>query len=237
MRSTSSPNACDVPFTYPYPRAALTVDTVVFALRARDLSVLLVRRKNPPFQGAWALPGGFVDEGESLELAARRELDEETGISGVAIAQLGAFGDPGRDPRGHTVSVVYYACVISEPRPTAGDDAADAAWHPLRSLPIAQGDGSRRRRASDVKLAFDHARIIEAARGRLQEKLHTPTLGIPFRLVPQHFTLTELRRVYEAVFGRPLEPRSFCARLVQSKAVVALDAQKAGRHQLYRWRE
>ncbi|WP_394824353.1 NUDIX domain-containing protein [Pendulispora albinea] len=225
-----------MPFTYPYPRPALTVDNVVFALRARDLAVLLVRRKNAPFQGDWALPGGFVDEGEPLHAAALRELEEETGISGVTLEQLGAYGDPGRDPRGHTVSVVFYTFVISEPRPAAGDDAADAAWHPLRSLPIAQPSSTRRRRAGDVKLAFDHARIIEEARVRLQERLHTPSLGTVFRLVPTHFTLTELQRVYEAVFGRTLDKRNFRARLLESKAVKALNARKDGRDQLYRWR-
>ncbi|WP_394834166.1 NUDIX hydrolase [Pendulispora rubella] len=211
-----------MPFTYPYPRPSLTVDTVVFALRATDLAVLLIRRKKAPFQDAWALPGGFVDENEPLEVAARRELHEETGISGVSLEQLGAFGDPGRDPRGHTVSAVYYTFVLSETRPSAGDDAADAAWHGLRSL-------------RKLPLAFDHGRIIAAARVRLQEKLHTPTLGTAFRLVPQHFTLTQLQRVYEAVFGRTLDARNFRARLLQSKAVVALDARKTGRHQLYRW--
>jgi len=228
-----------VSFTYPYPRPSVTVDTVIFALRARDLSVLLIRRKKAPFQGGWALPGGFVDENEPLEAAALRELHEETGISGVTLEQLGAFGDPGRDPRGHTVSIVYYTFVISELRVIAGDDAAEAGWHALRSLHLAGGGtGTRRRRAPDVTLAFDHARIIEAARARLQEKLHTPTLGTAFRLVPQHFTLSELQRVYEAVFGRTLDTRNFRARLLASKAVAALkagEARGAGRQRLYHW--
>ncbi len=238
-RSTSSRNACDdaVSFTYPYPRPSVTVDTVLFALRPRDLAVLLVRRGHPPFQGDWALPGGFVDQNEPLEAAARRELEEETGISGVVFEQLGAYGDPGRDPRGHTVSIVYYTFVISEPRPTAGDDAAEAAWLPLRKLALP----SARRRTSGnaVKLAFDHGEIIEAARARLQERLHTPTLRTAFPMVPPHFTLTELQHVYEAVFGRALEARNFRARLNESKAVVAIDAARHARdarQQLYRWR-
>lgn len=224
-------------FTYAHSRPAVTVDTVLFAPRAGDLAVLLVRRKKAPFKGHWALPGGFVEANEPLAAAAARELEEETGISGVPAEQLGAFGDPGRDPRGHTISVVHYAFVLTEPRPTAGDDAAEAAWHPLRTLPIKQPLGARRRARLEVELAFDHAKIIEAARARLQEKLHAPTLPSRLRFVPQHFTLTELQRVYESVFGYAFEERDFRARML-ANSVVALDAPRRGVRasaQLYRW--
>ena len=95
---------------YDHPRPAVTVDIVLFHRLKRGERVLLIRRKRDPFKGRWCLPGGFVDDNESLEAAASRELFEETGLSGIELEQIGAFGDPGRDPRGHTVSVVFAAC-------------------------------------------------------------------------------------------------------------------------------
>jgi len=142
-------------FTYEYARPAFTVDTVVFAGPASARKVLLVKRGAEPFRGCWALPGGFVDEGERPLDAARRELAEETGLIWEgAFAQLGTWGDPGRDPRGWTVSAVYLADIgLAELRVVAGDDAAEAAWHFYDELP--------------AKLAFDHREIIEAALVRL----------------------------------------------------------------------
>jgi 8-oxo-dGTP diphosphatase len=202
-----------VPFTYEFPRPAVTVDCVLFAMRAEDLAVLLVQRKNPPFRGAWALPGGFVDRDESLDRAAARELQEETGVSGVRLEQLGAFGDPGRDPRGHTITVAFYSFVVADTQPVAADDAADAKWVSVRELPLSSW-GERPPARHHVKLAFDHARIIDVARGRLQERLVDPTRQSPFEIVPARFTLTELQRVYEAVLGHKIDMRSFRARLV-----------------------
>ena len=136
-------------FTYDYPRPALTVDLVVLTREVRP-RVLLVRRKSPPFAGKWALPGGFVDENETLEAAARRELEEETGVSVAELNQMYTFGDPGRDPRGWTVSVAYLARVKSgDVRPRAADDAAGVGWFSLGRLP---------------PLAFDHSLIVEKAR-------------------------------------------------------------------------
>jgi 8-oxo-dGTP diphosphatase len=137
---------------YDYPRPALTVDAVIVTREARP-RVLLIRRKHAPFAGAWALPGGFVDENEPLEAAARRELREETGIQVRALRQLATFGDPGRDPRGWTVSVAFFAEVGPKPvHARVDDDAAEAAWHPLHRLPA---------------MAFDHRRILAIARRRL----------------------------------------------------------------------
>ncbi len=133
-------------YTYPYPRPALTVDSVLI----KAGKILLIQRNHPPFAGHWALPGGFVDENEPLEAAARRELFEETGLEPPELQQLGAFGDPGRDPRGWTVSVVFWANVEDEVTPRAGDDAAAARWWPLDDLP---------------PLAFDHAEIVRQAIG------------------------------------------------------------------------
>lgn len=136
-------------FTYDYPRPALTVDLVILTREARP-RVLLIRRKSPPFAGKWALPGGFVDENEPLETAARRELAEETGVSIAGFEQLYTFGDPDRDPRGWTVSVAYVARVKrGDVTPRAADDAAEVGWFPLKKLP---------------PLAFDHALILKKAR-------------------------------------------------------------------------
>ena len=141
-------------FTYDYPRPAVTVD-IVIVTRGRNPRVLLIRRKHDPFAGKWAIPGGFVDIDESLETAARRELAEETGLRVHRLEQLHTFGDPGRDPRGRTISVAYLAQIDARKvRPRAGDDAAEAAWHSLRRPP---------------SLAFDHAQILACARRRLKE--------------------------------------------------------------------
>lgn len=137
--------------TYAYPRPALTVDTVVLAGPAEARAVLLVRRAQEPYAGRWALPGGFVDENEPLEHAARRELAEETALRlELPFRQVGAFGDPGRDSRGWTVGVAFVVELSpgSEPDVRGGDDAEEAAWHRLDALP---------------PLAFDHERIVAAA--------------------------------------------------------------------------
>jgi 8-oxo-dGTP diphosphatase len=139
-------------FCYDYPRPAVTVDVVIVTKEAAP-RVLLIRRKHAPYEGMWAIPGGFVDMDESLEDAARRELFEETGVRAGKLAQLHTFGDPKRDPRGRTISVAYLAVVDPKKiEPHAGDDAAQTAWHSLRRPP---------------KLAFDHAEILAAARERL----------------------------------------------------------------------
>ena len=225
-----------VPFTYEYPRPAVTVDVVIFTMREEDLAVLLIKRCGQPYKGQWALPGGFVEKDESLEKAAARELQEETGLQNVPFEQLAAFGTPGRDPRGHTVSVVFFTFVVAESALiTAGDDAADAAWHPLRRLAL-DGDTSR---ARPLKLAFDHALIIAKARRRLQERLSDPTRESAFQLVPPIFTLTELQRVYEAVLGQSLDKRNFRSRLIARGIVSPLAARRTGKHrpaQLYRWK-
>lgn len=138
------------PYCYEHPRPALTVDIVVFREEPRN-EVLLVRRKHPPFEGSWALPGGFVDQDEALDQTARRELMEETGLEAGELEQLGAWGEPGRDPRGHTVSVVY-TTVFGEGETRAGDDAAEVRWFAIEELPA---------------LAFDHSDIVRAAIERI----------------------------------------------------------------------
>jgi 8-oxo-dGTP diphosphatase len=139
-------------YCYEYPRPAVTVDVVLVTRETRP-RVLLIRRKNEPFAGMWAIPGGFVDMDEALETAARRELLEETGVEAEHLEQLHTFGDPGRDPRGRTVSIVYLAKVdAKQVHPQAADDAAEVGWHELDAPP---------------PLAFDHDKILACARKTL----------------------------------------------------------------------
>jgi len=135
-------------YCYAYPRPMVTVDAVVFETRDGRPHVLLIRRGRPPFEGCWALPGGFIDIDEPLEDAVKRELAEETGIEARDVLQIGAFGDPDRDPRGRTIGVAYLVRSFSPATPAAGDDAAEARWWPLDGLP---------------RLAFDHEKILAVA--------------------------------------------------------------------------
>lgn len=144
-------------YRYEHPRPAVTVDAVVFARRGSHWSVLLIRRGSEPFEGRWALPGGFLEVDETLEHAAARELEEECGVAGVGLEQLRAFGAPGRDPRGRTISIAHWGIVDGEaPEPRGGDDAAEAAWWRIDALP---------------PLAFDHDDIIGAAVAALRARL------------------------------------------------------------------
>ena len=139
-------------FCYDYPRPAVTVDIVVFSDDALD--VLLIQRKHPPFEGYWALPGGFIEMEEPLEVSALRELEEETGVTNVPLTEIGAFGDPLRDPRGRVVTIAY-ATIVEKPtlNVEAGSDASEAAWFSNTNLP---------------KLAFDHSEIIRKALDKLK---------------------------------------------------------------------
>ena len=171
----------------------MTVDIVIFTLRESSLQVLLVKRGVPPFEGQYAIPGGFIREGESLEEAALRELYEEAGVRNVFLEQLYTFGDPKRDPRGRVITVAYYALIASDKLSlVAGADAAEAQWFPVSDLP---------------PLAFDHRSILDYALERLRNKLEYTTVG--FQLLAEKFTLGELQAVYEAILGRPLDKRNF----------------------------
>jgi 8-oxo-dGTP diphosphatase len=171
----------------------LTVDIVVLTIQDGSLQVLLVRRGIPPYEGEYALPGGFVHSHESLEQAAVRELAEETGTRNVYLEQLYTFGDPGRDPRGRVVTVAYFALVAHDRASlVAGTDAAAAKWFSVAGLP---------------KLAFDHGRILQTALTRLRNKLEYTTVG--FELLPRKFTLSDLQQMYEAILDRKLDKRNF----------------------------
>lgn len=181
------------PYCYRYPHPAVTTDVVLFSLRDDSLQVLLIERGNAPFKGHWALPGGFVDINEDLEVCAARELAEETGVEGVYLEQLGTFGKPGRDPRERVISIAYLALAAETALSVqAGDDAAAAAWFPLKALPA---------------LAFDHAEIIATAHRRLIGKLDYSTIA--FQLLPETFTLAELQGVYETLIDAEIDKRNF----------------------------
>lgn len=170
----------------------VAVDIVIFTIQAGVLNVLLVKRKIPPFQGQYAIPGGFVLDGEDLDEAALRELREETGVADVYLEQLYSFGSPGRDPRGRVISIAYFALISADRQLRAGSDAAEASWWPVRQLPA---------------LAFDHAEILRYALERLGNKLEYTTVG--FQLLPEKFTLTQLQEVYEAILEKKLDKRNF----------------------------
>ena len=179
--------------TYDYPRPALTVDCVIFGLDDDDLKVLLIERGIKPFEGRWAIPGGFVNPGESVDDAAARELREETGLKNVFLEQLYTFGHPKRDPREHVVSVAYYALVnLTEHTLHATTDARSAAWFSVSDVP---------------KLAFDHNKIFEMALTRLKGKLRYQPIG--FELLPRKFTLTQLQVMYETILEKPMDKRNF----------------------------
>ena len=171
----------------------VAVDIVIFSIRNRELNVLLVKRGVPPFEGEYAIPGGFLRADESLEEAAKRELHEETSVRDVYLEQLYSFGDPVRDPRGRVVTVAYYALVSSDHLElSAGADAAEAEWVAIKKLPA---------------LAFDHGKIVKYALNRLRNKLEYTTVG--FQLLPRKFTLAELQAAYEAILGKKIDKRNF----------------------------
>jgi 8-oxo-dGTP diphosphatase len=214
-----------MPYTYEYPRSALTVDCVVFGLDERELKVMLIQRALAPFEGKWALPGGFVRLDETVAEAARRELEEETGLRDVFLEQLYTFSAVDRDPRERVVSVAHYALVnLRDHSVHAATDARAAAWFGVHDVPT---------------LAFDHAEILQTALERLRGKLRYQPIG--FELLPKKFTLSQLQRLYELVLERELDKRNFRKRVLAMDLLVELDeveqdvAHRAAR--LYRFDE
>ncbi len=194
-----------------YPRPSVTVDLVIFTIAEDDLKVLLIRRGQEPFKGRWALPGGFVEIGESLEHAAARELKEEVGVTNVYLEQLYTFGEPKRDPRGRVISVSYFALVDAErQRIVAASDAAEARWHSVFDPP---------------KLAFDHQKILDYAVWRLRNKIEWTTVG--YELLPKKFTLSELQRVYEIILQRPVDKRNFRKKILAQGQIVELNETRS----------
>lgn len=198
-------------FRYQYARPALTVDCVVFGLDDEDLKILLIKRGGAPFEGSWAIPGGFVELDESLDVAARRELEEETGLKKVFLEQLYTFGAPQRDPRERVVTVAYFALVrLSDHKVKAATDARQALWFSVDDLP---------------KLAFDHDSIIQMAHDRLQAKVRYQPLG--FELLPQKFTLRQLQQLYEVILDRELDKRNFRKKILGMEILEETDEVEA----------
>ena len=181
-----------------YSPVAVTVDVVAFTIVDDQLEILLVRRGQDPYAGCWALPGGFVRPQEDLDTAALRELREETGVvAGPGhIEQLATYGAPERDPRMRVVTVAYWAILADLPTPRGGGDAADADLFPVVMV-----------EADALRLAFDHGRIIADAVERVRSKLEYTTLAAQF--CPPEFTISRLRKVYEAVWNARIEPGNF----------------------------
>jgi 8-oxo-dGTP diphosphatase len=212
-----------VSFTYEYPRGALTVDCVVFGFDGGELKILLIQRGIEPFKGEWALPGGFVDPGETLDEAALRELKEETGLENVFLEQLYTFGAVMRDPRERVVSVAYVALVQPDDHTTqAQTDADDARWFHTSDIP---------------ELAFDHSEILTMGISRLRGKLRYEPIG--FELLPEKFTLPQLQKLYESVLGNELDKRNFRKKVLSFDLLIPLDEKlREGPHrpaQLYRF--
>ena len=199
-----------------FERPSVTVDIVLFTIRERRLNALLIKRGLWPFEGRMALPGGFVRPGETLDDAARRELEEETGVSGIFLDQLRAFGDPGRDPRTWVITIAYTALLPSDKHILrAGTDAAEAVWQAMEDMPS--------------QLAFDHTMILNYALMELRRKVLVD-VSLIMNLLPQKFTLTRLQEVYEILLGRSLDKRNFRKWLTGENLVVATTEEERGPH-------
>jgi 8-oxo-dGTP diphosphatase len=202
----------------------VTVDVITFTLRDNDLRVLLVRRNRWPCEGMWAIPGGAMGLDEALETAARRKLEEETGLTDVYLEQLYTFGRPGRDPRGRVITVAYFAVVPATGLvPRTADDGGRVRWWSIYHLP---------------PLAFDHAEVLSYALTRLRYKLEYTAVG--FELLPETFTLTELQSAYEVVLGEDLDKRNFRRKILDAGVIEPAGGYRSGEGRparLYRYRE
>jgi len=180
-------------YQYKYPHPAVTTDIVIFTVRDNQLKLLLIMRKGEPYRGKWALPGGFVQLDEDLETTARRELAEETGVTGVYLEQLYTFGAVDRDPRERVITVAYYALISSDSTVLqAATDAEAVGWFSMDDLPA---------------LAFDHHKIVQKAHERLVAKLDYSTIA--FQFLPKEFTLSELQDVYQIILREDMDRRNF----------------------------
>jgi 8-oxo-dGTP diphosphatase len=208
-----------------YDRPSVTVDVVIFTLLEKKLHILLVKRRRWPHEGQWAIPGGFINMDESLEQAARRELEEETGVRDIYLEQLYTFGEPKRDPRMRIISVAYFA-IIRADRQTlrVSEESTDVRWFPVEALP--------------GRLAFDHDEILETALDRLRSKLEYTTLA--FQLLPEVFSILELKHIYEQILGEELDKGNFYRKIKDARILEDTGIRREGRGRptaLYRFRQ
>lgn len=214
-----------------FPSFAVTIDLAVFTLRAGVLAVLLVQRREHPYRGFWALPGGFVRADESADAAARRELAEETGGATFTgyLEQLRTYSSPDRDPRMRVVSIAHVALAPGLPDPRPGGDAADARWWPVEDLGLADGpdkaDDHQAGGQEAVPLAFDHAGVLADALERVRSKLEYTTLAASF--VAEPFTIADLRRVYAAVWGSAPDLANFRRKVLGTSGFV-IEVERSG---------
>ena len=193
-----------------YETPLVTVDIVLFTVIQNRLKVLLIQRRQPPFEHMWAIPGGFIHTGETLEQAASRRLFEETTAENIYLEQLGSFGDPDRDPRARVITVAYYALISAEKlHLEAHANAEDVGWFNVNELP---------------ELAFDHREIVEKALQKL--RYHLEDSSVAFQLLPEKFTLTELQRVYELILGKTLDKRNFRKKILASDVLKDIGETK-----------
>ena len=192
-------------YCYKYPHPAVATDCVIFGFDGVSIKVLLIQRGIEPYKDHWALPGGFVGIDESAEECALRELQEETGLTGVSVEQFHAFSDVNRDPRERVISIAYYALVkLSEVR--GGDDASEAQWFSYDDVP---------------SLAFDHDRILRMALRHLRDRICFEPVG--FDLLPDVFTMTELQRLYEAILGVKFDRRNFYNKMLKLEVLTSAE--------------
>ncbi|MEZ5446818.1 MAG: NUDIX domain-containing protein [Gammaproteobacteria bacterium] len=207
-------------YVYEYPHPAVTTDAVLFTVRDGRLEVLLIQRRHEPYAGRWAFPGGFLDYEEDLLDCALRELEEETGVSGVELEQFHAAGTPGRDPRERNISILHMGLVRpDEVNPVAADDAGDVGWFDARRPP---------------PLAFDHEDLMPLAVRHLTARIMHSDAAL--RFLPQRFTLSELQGVYEAVLDKDLDREDF-RRVIQAldwlRPTGEYAREASGREQLF----
>lgn len=189
-----------------------TVDTVIFTLKDGQLQVLLVRRNDHPAQGRWAMPGGFLrlNEDRDLEQAALRILKAKTGVASPYVEQLLTVGNSKRDPRGWSVTVVYFALINSEAiELSKGGNADEVAWFPIHGESVSES------------LAFDHTHLLQQAVERLRAKAEYTAL--PVHLLPEQFTLTDLQRTFETLLGRPIDKSAFRRRINDADILEEVD--------------
>ncbi|CCY84761.1 hydrolase NUDIX family [Prevotella sp. CAG:1185] len=204
-------------YTYKHPHPSVTVDCVIFGFNGLSLQVLLIERGSEPYKGCWAFPGGFLNIDESAADGAKRELEEETGLTGAYMEQFHTYSAPDRDPRERVITIAHYALVrTSDVRP--GDDAARVCWFSLDDVPT---------------LAFDHEHILKDALTRLRERVHFQPVA--FGLLPDEFTMKELRTLYEAVFGVSFDKRSFERRMLNTCLLVKTEPTSGRKHATYRF--